>query len=198
MLHQCGAAREEWWKAVFRKSSKAARGLPLVSLLRALWLLSQHDASTQRHKACTISHQMVRWHRPSTRALASDRALFFTSPGFGSLFVLSTQVQLSVRLNKQLRHPHCVPPKPAHREPRHITSQMYCLLRASLCLSHTHMNTHTHTATCAWKCSRLATFSGWLFSFQLLLFKSEEKTISSCTSSFTFCHALEPDKAATL
>ena len=146
MLHQCGAARGEWWKAVFRKSSKAARGLPLVSLLRALWLLSQHDASTQRHKACTISHQMVRWHRPSTRALASDRALFFTSPGFGSLFVLSTQVQLSVRLNKQLRHPHCVPPKPdAHREPRHITSQMYCLLRASLCLSHTHMNTHTHT-----------------------------------------------------
>ena len=149
MLHQCGAAREEWWKAVFRKSSKAARGLPLVSLLRALWLLSQHDASTQRHKACTISHQMVRWHRPSTRALASDRALFFTSPGFGSLFVLSTQVQLSSRLNKQLRHPHCVPPKPdAHREPRRITSQMYCLLRASLCLSHTHEHTHTHSNLC--------------------------------------------------
>lgn len=39
----------------------------------------------------------------------------------------------AVCLNKQLRHPHCVSPKPdAHREPRRITSQMYCLLCVSL------------------------------------------------------------------
>lgn len=51
----------------------------------------------------------------------------------------------AVCLNKQLRHPHCVSPKPdAHREPRRITSQMYCLLCVSLSLSHTHSHKHVY------------------------------------------------------